>query len=329
NLQTASFDQDETPESRELLQGFDGSRYFAVQPPIKTPDDMERRLRSGNTQIVVEVPPGFGRDLLNNRTPEVDATVDGAMTFRGETSKNYVTRVIRKQGEELQRSLHRAGSPNAWNSDDIQTRFRYNQAFLSVNAMVPSIFMLLLCLIPAIMSAIAVVREKETGSIANFRSTPITKLEFLFGKQLPYVCVAMVNFVFLFLMAIFLFRVPLKGSFLTLLIATVVYVVATTGFGQLISSFTRTQVAAVFATAILSIVPAVNFSGLFAPVSSLSGTAKILGLTFPSAWSQPITVGVFANALGMSDLWINVVAILIIAIAYLILSLLFLRKQEA
>ena len=175
NLQTASFDQDETPESRELLQGFDGSRYFAVQPPIKTPDDMERRLRSGNTQIVVEVPPGFGRDLLNNRTPEVDATVDGAMTFRGETSKNYVTRVIRKQGEELQRSLHRAGSPNAWNSDDIQTRFRYNQAFLSVNAMVPSIFMLLLCLIPAIMSAIAVVREKETGSIANFRSTPITR----------------------------------------------------------------------------------------------------------------------------------------------------------
>ena len=101
--------------------------------------------------------------------------VDGAMTFRGETSKNYVTGVIRKQGEELLRRQRRAGSANAWTDDDIQTRFRYNQAFLSVNAMVPSIFMLLLCLIPAIMSAIAVVREKETGSIANFRSTPITR----------------------------------------------------------------------------------------------------------------------------------------------------------
>ena len=175
NLATASFDQDDTPESRDLLQGFDGSRYFSVQPPITSAGEAERRLRSGNTQIVVEVPPGFGRDLLNNRTPEVDATVDGAMTFRGETSKNYVTGVIRKQGEELQRSQRRAGSANAWTDDDIQTRFRYNQAFLSVNAMVPSIFMLLLCLIPAIMSAIAVVREKETGSIANFRSTPITR----------------------------------------------------------------------------------------------------------------------------------------------------------
>ncbi len=163
NLETASFDQDDTLQSRNLLQGFDGSRYFAVQPPITSADEADRRLRSGNTQIVVEVPPGFGRDLLNGRTPEVDATVDGAMTFRGETAKNYVTRVIRTQGEELQRSLHRPGSANAWRDDDIQTRFRYNQAFLSVNAMVPSIFMLLLCLIPAIMSAIAVVREKETG----------------------------------------------------------------------------------------------------------------------------------------------------------------------
>ena len=329
NVQMAAFDQDDTPQSRQLLDGFSGSRYFSVQPPIKSAAEAERRLRSGNTQIVVEVPAGFGRDLLRGARPEVDASVDGAMTFRGETARNYVTGVVRTQGDDLERQVRKAGSPNAWTDQDIQTRFRYNQAFLSVNAMVPSVFMLMLCLIPAIMSAIAVVREKETGSIANFRSTPITKFEFLLGKQVPYIAVAMVNFVFLLLMAIFVFDVPLKGPFLTLLIGTIVYVISTTGFGQLISSFTRTQVAAVFATAILSIVPAVNFSGLFAPVSSLSGTAKILGLTFPSAWYQPITVGVFAKALGMSDLWFNVVAILVIAVAYLILSLLFLRKQEA
>ena len=329
DLQMAAFDQDKTPESRQLLDGFNGSRYFSVQPPIQSAAQADRRLRSGNTQIVVEVPSGFGRDLLRGARPEVDATVDGAMTFRGETARNYVAGVVRTQGDELERQVRKAGSPNAWNDGDIQTRFRYNQAFLSVNAMVPSVFMLMLCLIPAIMSAIAVVREKETGSIANFRSTPITKFEFLLGKQVPYVAVAMVNFVFLLLMAIFVFGVPLKGPFLTLLIGTIVYVISTTGFGQLISSFTRTQVAAVFATAILSIVPAVNFSGLFAPVSSLSGTARILGLTFPSAWYQPITVGVFAKALGMSSLWFNVVAICIIAVAYLVLSLLFLRKQEA
>jgi ribosome-dependent ATPase len=329
NLAMASFDQDDTPQSRELLQGFDGSRYFSVQPPIKSAEEMDRRLRSGNTQIVVEVPPGFGRDLLNKRQPEVDATVDGAMTFRGETARNYVKGVVSKQGEELARGVSRPGSPNAWSSDDIETRFRYNQAFLSVNAMVPSVFMLMLCLIPAIMSAIAVVREKETGSIANFRSTPITKFEFLIGKQAPYIAIAMINFFSLFLMAVFVFDVPLKGPFLTLLLGTIVYVFATTGFGQLISSFVSTQVAAVFATAILSIVPAVNFSGLFAPVSSLSGTAKILGLTFPSAWYQPVTVGVFAKALGFLDLWRNIAAITVIGLAFLVVSLFLLRKREA
>jgi len=329
NLKMAWLDQDDTPQSRELLQGFEGSRYFSVQPPIKTTQEMEKRLRSGDTQIVVEVPPRFGSDLLSGRKPEVDATVDGAMTFRGETARNYVGGVVRKQGEELQREVHRPGTPNKWSDEDIGTRFRYNQAFLSVNAMVPSVFMLMLCLIPAIMSAIAVVREKETGSIANFRSTPITRFEFLIGKQLPYVTVAMVNFVFLFIMAIFIFNVPIKGPFFVLLIGTFGYVVATTGFGQLISSFVRTQVAAVFATAILSIVPAVNFSGLFAPVSSLSGGARIIGLSFPSAWYQPITVGVFAKGLGFGDLWRNILAIVIISLVFLSLSLLLLRKQEA
>ena len=329
NLETASFDQDDTPQSRQLLEGFEGSRYFSIQPPIASSEEAERRLKSGNTQIVVEVPPGFGRDLLNQRTPEVDATVDGAMTFRGETAKNYVAGVVSKQGEELQRSLHRPGSRNAWSSDDIGVRYRYNQAFLSVNAMVPSVFMLLLCLIPAIMSAIAVVREKETGSIANFRSTPITRFEYLIGKQLPYIAVSMVSFFILLAMAIFLFHVPLKGPFLMLLVGTILYVFATTGFGQLMSSFVSTQVAAVFATAILSIVPAVNFSGIFAPVSSLSGGAKVIGLSFPSAWYQPITVGVFAKALGVAALWPNAVAILAIGLVYLGLSLILLRKQEA
>ena len=112
NLQMAAFDQDDTPQSRELLQGFEGSRYFSVQPPIASAEDAERRLRSGDTQIVVEVPPGFGRDLSNGRKPEVDATVDGAMTFRGATAKNYVSGVVRKQGEELQREAHRPGAPN-------------------------------------------------------------------------------------------------------------------------------------------------------------------------------------------------------------------------
>ena len=196
---------------RRAASCFRASRARATSPCSRRSRRPRRRsgaCKSGNTQIVVEIPPGFGRDLLNGRKPEVDVTVDGAMTFRGETAKNYVQGVVAKQGEELKREMLRPGTPNKWSNDDIEVRFRYNQAFLSVNAMIPSIFMLMLCLIPAIMSAISVVREKETGSIANFRSTPITRFEFLIGKQLPYVAIAMINFFVLYLMSVFIFNVP-------------------------------------------------------------------------------------------------------------------------
>jgi ribosome-dependent ATPase len=211
---------------------------------------------------------------------------------------------------------------------EVSTRFRYNQAFRSVNAMVPSVIMLMLILIPAIMSAIAVVREKETGSIANFRATPITKFEFLVGKQIPYIAVAMASFVLLALLAVFLFGVPIKGSFMLLVIGTLLYVTATTGFGQLVSTFTRTQVAAVFATAILSIVPAVNFSGLVVPVSSLSGGARLFGLGFPAAWYQQVSSGAFTKGLGFAELWFNLVMLALFAVVFLVIAQLLLRKQE-
>jgi ribosome-dependent ATPase len=222
----------------------------------------------------------------------------------------------------------RSGNTGATDAINIETRFRYNQAFKSVNAMVPSVIMLMLILIPAVMSAVAVVREKETGSIANFQSTPVTKFEYLFGKQLPYIGVAMISFVLLVLLAIFVFGVPVKGSLAMLAVGTLLYVTATTGFGQLISTFTRTQVSAVFATAILSIIPAVNFSGLLVPVASLSGGARIFGLSFPPAWYQPISVGAFAKGLTFANLWLNLLVLAGFALFFIAVAQLFLRKQE-
>ena len=163
--------------------------------------------------------------------------------------------------------------------------------------MVPSVIVMMLVLIPAIMATIAVVREKETGSIANFRSTPISKFEFLLGKQFPYVAVGMLTFILLLLMAYVVFNVPVKGSFGALALGALLYVFSTCGFGQLVSTFTRTQVAAVFATTVLSVIPTVNFSGLLVPVSSLTGQGRLIGLMFPAAWFQPISVGTFTKGL--------------------------------
>jgi ribosome-dependent ATPase len=179
------------------------------------------------------------------------------------------------------------------------------------------------------MATIGVVREKETGSIANFWSTPISKLEFLLGKQFPYVVVGMLAFILMVLMAFVVFHVPVKGSFGALAFGALLYVFSTCGFGQLISTFTRTQVAAVFATTVLSIIPVVNFSGLLVPVSSLTGQGRLIGLLFPAAWFQPISVGTFTKGLGFSDLWSNALMLAVFAVGYFIAAHIFLRKQES
>jgi ribosome-dependent ATPase len=330
NLKYAAFDQDQTPASRRLLEGFSSSRYFSEQPPIGSPMELEERMRSGELALAVEIPPGYGRDLLNVRSPEAGFWIDGAMPFRGSTTNGYVTGVMLRYAQDL--AVERLG-PNPvanpyFGSLNIENRFRYNQAFKSVFSMVPSVIVTLLVLIPAIMATIGVVREKETGSIANFRSTPISKFEFLSGKNLPYVAVGMLTFTILVLMAFLVFHVPVKGSFAALALGTLIYVFSTCGFGQLVSTFTKTQVAAVFATTVLAIVPTVNFSGLLVPVSSLTGGGRLVGLMFPAGWFQPISVGTFTKGLGFPDLWFNGVVLALFAVGYLIASQILLQKQE-
>ena len=209
------------------------------------------------------------------------------------------------------------------------TRFRYNQSFKSTNAIVPSVIVLVLVLIPAIMTAIGIVKEKESGSITNFQSTPVTKVEFLLGKQLPYAAIAFVNFLMLVLLARFVFDVPVTGSFATLAAATLAYVLATTGFGLFVSSFVKSQVAAIFATAIIAIIPSINFSGLLVPVSSLSGGGRLIGLAFPAAWYQPISVGAFAKGLGFAELWPNMLVLVAFALGFIGAAVVALRKQGA
>src|SRR5215470_4322082 len=331
NLKYAAFDQDETPESHRLIENFSGSRYFSEQAPISSAAEIEQRMKSGELAVVVEIPAGFGRDLARLHPPEVGVWIDGAMPFRGETAKGYVIGLGLKYAKDL--AVERLGPNIASNvylgGLNLENRFRYNQAFKSVFAMVPTVIVMMLILIPAIMATIAVVLEKETGSIANFRSTPISKFEFLAGKQFPYVAVGMLTFTLLVLMALFVFHVPVKGSFAALALGALLYVFSTCGFGQLVSTFTQTQVAAVFATTVLSVIPTVNFSGLLVPVSSLTGQGRLIGLMFPAAWFQPISVGTFTKGLGFSDLWLNALVLAAFALVYLLAAQTLLQKQEA
>ena len=298
DLRYAVLDRDQTSFSQNYALSLAGSRYFIEQPPIADYEDLDRRMRSGELSLAIEIPPGFARDVIRGQQVQIGAWIDGAMPARAETVQGYVQGIHQHWlAEQAQARGGRSAS-----AVSVQSRFRYNPDVKSLPAMVPAVIPLLLLLLPAMLTALAVVREKEMGSIINLYVTPVTRSEFLIGKQLPYVGLAMVNFGLMCLLAVTAFGVPVTGSFPVLLLAAFLFSISATGMGLLASAVTRSQIAAMFFTMIGTLIPAAQFAGLIDPVSSLEGAARIIGEIYPATYMFTISRGVFSKGLGLGEL---------------------------
>ncbi|MGK8984006.1 ribosome-associated ATPase/putative transporter RbbA [Pseudomonas aeruginosa] len=326
DLNYAVLDRDQTTFSQSYALSLAGaSHYFVEQPPLSDYEDLDRRMRSGEISLAVEIPPGFGRDLSRGRQVEIGAWIDGSMPTRAETIQGYV-KGIHQHWLNQQAAEHlgsRVGGPAT-----IESRYRYNPDIESLKAMVPAVMPLLLLMLPAMLTALAVVREKELGSIINLYVTPVTRTEFLVGKQLPYVLLAMINFFSMSLLAITVFDVPITGSFSMLTLAVLTFVLISTGMGLLASTITRTQIAAMFVAMIGTMLPATQLSGLINPVSSMEGVSRLFGEIYPATHIFTISRGVFSKALGFSELQGAMVPLLVAVPVILALAVALLRKQE-
>ncbi len=324
DLRYAVLDRDQSAMSQSYQLDISGSPYFIERRPITDYDDLDKRMRSGELALAIEIPPGFGRDVMRGAPVAIGAWFDGAMPSRAETVQGYI------QGMHqlwLSEQMRMAGMTTA-SSVSVENRFRYNPDVKSLPAMVPVVIPMLLLMLPAMLAALAVVREKETGSIINLYVTPVTRTEFLLGKQLPYVGLAMLNFTVMVLLGVFLFDVPITGSVLTLVVAALLFCVIATGMGLLASAVTKSQIAAMFLAMIGTLIPTVTYGGMLDPVSSLEGTGRIIGEVYPASHMFTISRGVFNKALGFGDLagsfWPLMLAIpVIIGVAIALL-----RKQE-
>ena len=325
NLRFAALDRDDTALSRDYVYNIAGSRYFTQQPPLRDYADLDARMRSGDVALAIEIPPGFARDLAHGRDVTVGVWADGAMPQRADTASGYVQGLHRQW---LARQARERGLATPPQPASVETRYRYNPDVRSLPAIVPAVIPLLLLMLPAMLTALAVVREKELGSIINLYVTPTTRTEFLIGKQLPYVLLAMLNFLLMSLAAVTVFGVPVTGSFPALLLATLLYVLGTTAIGLLASTVTRSQIAAMFFTLIGTLLPAIQFAGLLNPVSSLEGAGRIIGAIYPASYMFGISRGVFNKGLGLPDL---VGAMWPMALAYPVVlagTIALLKKQE-
>ena len=325
DLSFAVLDRDDSTISRDYISDIAGSRYFIEKPPILDYADMDRRMQEGDISLAIEIPPGFGRNVARGDTVEVGAWIDAAMPLRAETVRGYVDGMHRTWLSHKARELY--GETAAQGSFVIEARYRYNPDMRSLAAMAPAVIPMLLMLIPAMLAALSVVREKELGSIVNLYVTPVTRLEFLLGKQLPYVALGMVNFLLLTAFATFIFRVPFTGSFITFAAGALLYVTIATSLGLVISSFVQSQIAALAATALITMLPLVQYSGLLDPVTSLSGVGKAIGTIFPATYFITIARGTFSEGLDFSSLSGAFIPLLIAVPVLTGLGALFLKKQ--
>jgi ribosome-dependent ATPase len=325
NVRYAVLDRDQSYESRLLLEQFSNSRYFVERSPLRDEFEIDRRLRSGELRFAVDIPPGFGRDLLQGRQPQVSFWLEGGNTFLAETARGYILGSVLSYAAERYRRFH--GRDPQLAPINVEPRFRYNQDFRSVFAITPGTIMLLMVVFPAMLTALGVVREKELGSITNVYASPATVTEYLIGKQLPYIVIGLLSFVTLVLLAAFVLGVVPKGSVVGLSVAAILYVFAATAFGLLVSAFVSTQVAAIFGTAIATAMTAAHYSGFLFPASTLEGPGRVMGLGFPSLWFQTVSLGVFAKGLS-TDAFIRELAVLIgFGVLFLLVARLAVRKQ--
>ncbi|MCK4712981.1 MAG: ABC transporter permease, partial [Marinosulfonomonas sp.] len=325
---------DQSPESRAYLSAFEETSWFGQRPPIFGADALDQRLISGELALVLQIPPGFGLSLRRGETATVAAMIDGTDTQRAGTVASYVSGAhahVLSQGVGGALALNVLAMPRAPDQAppaQLVPRFRYNPAMQSLPAIGPSIPPLLLLLFPAILMAVSVAREKEIGTITNFYVTPTSRVEFLVGKQLVYIGISLLNFAIMTALVVTVLDVPLRGDPAALVFGALLYAVAATGFGLIVSSLASTQVTAVFAAAILSVMPTLQFSGMITPVSSLEGAARIMGTLWPTTWYMGISVGVFTKGLGLAELSGHLTKLAMFGPAFTALAVLALRKQE-
>ncbi len=321
NIPYATLDRDQSALSRDYLYRFQQSRYFNFKGALTDEREVEPLLAASRIRAAIIIPEKFQERLNAGQPVGVQTLMDGTFPLRTDITKGYVIAINSAFNEErlAEYVSRRMGIPRAQaeyraRPIKVEVRYLYNEEVRSTWSMVPALVMFTLMLSCPLLTALGIVREKETGSIYNIYSSTVTKIEFLFGKLLPYVLISLMNAVVLWIMATFWFNVPFKGNLLFFLVASLVFVLSSTGVGLLVSLLVRTQIAALIITIIIAMVPTILFSGLIVPVSSLSPGSQFQAHLFPGMYYTNIVRGTFLKGVGLEVLWTDVLALALYAV---------------
>lgn len=312
----AVLDRDQSSSSRDYLYRFIDSRYFDYRGSVSDEREIDRLLGDTSIRMAIVVPERFEERLLAGRSVTIQTLLDGTFPLHADTTKGYVIAVNNSFAQELitdfltrTRGLVPAEARRLTEPVSLETRYLYNEEVRSTWSMVPALIMFTLMVASPLLTALGVVREKETGSIYNIYSSTVSKAEFLIGKLAPYFAISTINVGVLWMIAVWLFRVPFKGNIAVFFAASMLFVLCSVGIGLVISLLVRTQMAALLITIVIAMVPTLLFSGLLVPVSSLSPGAQVQAHLFPMMYYTDVVRGSFLKGLGWKSMWMDLFAL--------------------
>ncbi|MDT8323605.1 MAG: ABC transporter permease [Bacteroidota bacterium] len=295
NIVFGVIDDARTPESRALLEAFSENGFFKPWPHALQRDEIEALFMRRDVHAVLVIPRDFSRLLTTDRRADVQLIIDASDSNVGTFVNNYAEQVLRKYNERNNRGL-----PLLF---EISPRIFYNPDMNSTNFFVPGLVALILMLISALLTSIAITREKETGTMEQILVSPVHAREIVLGKVLPYIALGLMNASLILVSARVLFDVPVRGSLLLLGLMSLVYVFVALSFGLMISTVARTQLIAMFGTLMATILPTIMLSGFIFPIASMPAVLQYVANVLPATYFLIIIRAIMLKGVGLAELW--------------------------
>lgn len=338
-IPTLLVDQDRTPASRALADRFTGSGYFILAGSVPTSGEVEPWLVDGRAQVALVIPGRYGEDVAAGRAPKVQVLADGTDANSAVVGLGYASRILAQVGAELARQRPAAPLPStstqaaapraatAGGAVELVPRVWYNPDLKSRWFYVPAVLAMVLMLVALIMPSMAVVREKELGTMEQIIVTPLAPWQLIVGKLLPFAVIGLIDLLLVTGVARWVFGVPLRGSLAVLALLTLPYLLSTLGLGLLVSSAVNTQQQAMMFSAFAVMVPMIYLSGLLFPIENMPRAIQLATYAVPVRYYANVVRGVFLRGSGLAVLWPDALAMLGIGATLLSLASLRFRKS--
>ncbi|MEP6917508.1 MAG: ABC transporter permease [Acidobacteriota bacterium] len=322
-------DGDRSPQSRELIARFEGSRNFQIADVVTTGEQIEPYLEAGQAWLALAIPVGYGAAVGAGRPVTLQVVADGTDSNSTTVALGYATSLIGTYAQELTAARLQTGPALDPGGIDARLRVWFNPQLESRHFMIPGVLALVLLVVTANLASMAIVREKELGTLEQLNVTPLRRWELVAGKLLPYGLIAMVDVLLVVAVAVFWFEIPLRGSFTLLLALSLLYVLCTLALGLFISTVSDTQQQAMMTATFFFLTPMIYLSGFIFPIENMPRAIQLFTYLIPLRYFLVIVRGIFLKGIGLDLLWPQAAALAAWGVVVLSLAVSRSRKRAA